>query len=199
MSNKKNILTSALIIFISALLITVIPTDVEAAIYEDTIRLHILANSDTEDDQTLKIKLRDAILKKYGTRLQGYTDKREAESMLTDLIDGIELYANDTVRNLGYSYDVKVTMGEEWYDTRVYDDFTLPKGYYTSLIISIGEGKGQNWWCVMYPPMCLDICVSQDYEDDALIGYNRQQTDLISSSRYNVKFKILELISEIGK
>ena len=199
MSNKKNILTSALIIFISALLITVIPTDVEAAIYEDTIRLHILANSDTEYDQTLKIKLRDAILEKFGTRLQGYTDKREAESMLTDLIDGIELYANDTVRNLGYSYDVKVTMGEEWYDTRVYDDFTLPKGYYTSLIISIGEGKGQNWWCVMYPPMCLDICVSQDYEDDALIGYNRQQTDLISSSRYNVKFKILELISEIGK
>ena len=187
---KKSIIY-ALIILICTVFIAAIPTEAEGAIYEDTIRLHILANSDSTEDQDLKIKLRDEILDKYSDYLGGYDDFDAAYKGLEKKLAEIESFGKEKIKCFGYDYDVKVSLTKEWYDTRVYENFALPKGYYTSLQIIIGEGEGKNWWCVMFPPLCLDMSVSNS-------NYSEEEQKLICGE-YQVKFKILELISDISK
>ena len=99
------------------------------------------------------------------------------------------------MRERGYDYGCEVEIGVEWYDTREYEDFTLPKGYYTSLRVMLGEAEGKNWWCVMYPPLCLDIA-TEDAPDDGALGYSKEEYALITNDGYNVKFKVLEVFSE---
>ncbi len=182
---------------ISVMLIAAIPTEAEAAIYEDTVRLHILANSDSAEDQELKIKLRDKILEKYGAELKTADGASEAKERLSDLLPEIEEFAGAAVHDLGYDYTVSAELTEEWYDTRDYKDFTLPAGRYTSLKIEIGKARGQNWWCVMFPPLCLDIASEDAPPDDGFIDYTKEELVLIQTEKYNVKFKILELLSDV--
>ncbi len=193
----KRITMYSLLILCVTLIIAVIPTEAEGAIYEDTVRLHILANSDSDDDQKLKFKIRDDILSEFSKELGGFDSTEEAKVHLNALIPEIERFAEERVKEYGYSYKVSATLSEEWYDTREYEDFTLPKGYYTSLRIIIGEGEGKNWWCVMYPPLCLDIATETAPKDDAVKKYNENEYVLISKNGYNVKFKALELVSSI--
>ena len=187
----------SLLILCVTLIIAVIPTEAEGAIYEDTVRLHILANSDSEEDQELKLKIRNEVLKEFSAELSGFDSTEEAKSHLNTLLPEIESFAEKKVKEYGYSYNVSATLSEEWYDTREYEDFTLPKGYYTSLRIIIGEGEGKNWWCVMYPPLCLDIATEDAPKDDAVKKYNENEFVLISKNGYNAKFKVLELVSSI--
>ena len=184
-------------LLIITLLISVMPTDAEANIYEDTIRLHILANSDSREDQELKIVVRDGVLNEFGERLRLAGSFDAAEKLCEDIIPEIEKYAESIIREAGYSYDVNIKLGEEWYETRDYDGFSLPCGYYTSLRILIGEGKGQNWWCVMYPPLCTELASESAPADDGLIDYTKEEMILISSGKYNIKFKILEDLSRV--
>lgn len=187
----------ALVMLIATLLIAALPTEAEAKIYEDTVRLHILAESDSDSDQALKICLRDRILEKYGTKLASAENKGEAERLARELLCEIERDSETWIRELGYSYGVEVTLSEEWYETREYEDFTLPAGVYTSLRVIIGEGAGKNWWCVMYPPLCIDIATEDAPCDDALIDYTDEEIGLITEDGYIVKFKILEIISSL--
>ena len=92
---------------------------------------------------------------------------------------------------------MNIKLGEEWYETRDYDGFSLPCGYYTSLRILIGEGEGKNWWCVMYPPLCTELASESAPADDGLIDYTKEEMILISSGKYNIKFKILEDLSRV--
>lgn len=187
----------SLLILCVTLIIAVIPTEAEGAIYEDTVRLHILANSDSEEDQALKLKIRDEILSEFSGELDGFDSTEEAKARISALLPQIESFAEEKARELGYSYKVSATLSEEWYDTREYDSFTLPKGYYTSLRVIIGDGEGKNWWCVMYPPLCLDIATENAPKDDAVKKYNENEFVLISKNGYNAKFKVLELVSSI--
>ena len=186
----------------SILLVTVIiaamPTESEAAIYEDTVRLHILASSDKEDDQSIKLKIRDKVLEKYAGALGSLNCADEATAKLGGVLGEIESDVDLWLSELGVGYSCEVTLGREWYDTREYDDFTLPKGVYTSLIIKLGEGDGKNWWCVMYPPMCLDIATEDAPRDDGIIDYTEDEVRLISGGGYRVKFKLLEIVSEVA-
>ena len=184
-------------LLIITLLISVMPTDAEANIYEDTIRLHILANSDSREDQELKIVVRDGVLNEFGERLRLAGSFEAAEKLCEDIIPEIEKYAESIIREVGYSYDVNIKLGEEWYETREYDGFSLPCGYYTSLCILIGEGEGKNWWCVMYPPLCTELASESAPADDGLIDYTKEEMILISSGKYNIKFKILEDLSRV--
>lgn len=193
---KNNILTSAFALLIAAVMMAIIPTEAEAAVYDDTVRLHILANSDSEEDQALKYEIRDEVLQNFGTQLSALESAEDAEDMLGGLLDEIEEFCKDEIQERGYSYDVEASLGEEWYDTRKYDSFTLPKGVYTSLRIIIGEGGGKNWWCVMFPPLCLDAATESAPADDAVKKYTDEEFILVSSNGYNVKFKMLELISD---
>ena len=187
----KRILFPALSILLATMLASAIPTEAEAAIYEDTVRLHILAASDSEEDQSIKLELRDAILESYGKSLSIFESVTEAKNELGDRLCEIEEFANNWLTEKGCDYRARATLSEEWYDTRDYESFSLPAGYYTSLRIILGEGEGENWWCVMFPPLCLDAATESN-------SYSTEETLLISK-KYTLKFKFLELISEFTK
>ncbi len=188
----KKLLLPTLTILICTLVIAAFPTDAEAAIYDDTVRLHIIANSDTDADQALKFAVRDAVLSEFGTLLSNYEGANYAALEAKKLLPEIEAFAKGIVAEHGYNYSVKASLTEERYGTREYESFSLPAGEYTSLRIIIGEGEGQNWWCVMYPPMCLDIATDGKAENN----YSNEEKRLISRGSYRVKFKLLEIISE---
>ncbi len=183
----------------ATLIMAAIPTEAEAAIYEDTIRLHILAASDSEEDQKLKLEIRDELLKNYGEALKPTGDINAAKKKISELLPEIEEFTKEKIKERGYDYSVTASLSEEWYDTREYESFTLPKGRYTSLRIIIDEGKGKNWWCVMFPPLCLDIATEIAPADDGVIDYTKDEINLITNEKYKVKFKILELLSDAFK
>ena len=193
----KSLPLYALSLLVATLLIAVIPTDAEAKIYEDTIRLHILANSDTKEDQALKLEIRDRILEKYGVMLSASKSVEQAKNEMEELLQSIEQDTLMWIQELGYDYEARATLSEEWYDTREYEDFTLPAGYYTSLRVIIGNGDGKNWWCVMYPPLCTEIATERAPKDDFVIDYSREEISLIQGGKYNFKFKILEDLSRV--
>ena len=188
----KKILMPTVVLLLSFMLVALIPTEAEAGIYEDTLRLHILAASDSEADQALKLKIRDGILEKYGSYLSACEEKAEAEAIARELLPEIEDFAEEICQGEGFDYSVRGEVSVEWYERREYESFTLPCGFYTSLRIMIEGGEGKNWWCVMYPPMCLDMATAT-YEDK----YSDAEMGLISPSGYKIKFKLLELGAEL--
>ena len=192
----KKLFLPVFALLFASLIIAAMPTEAEAAIYTDTVRLHILAASDSEDDQRLKLEIRDEILKKYGEALKCEGDISAAKRKITELLPEIQIFVQEKIKERGYGYSATATLSEEWYDTREYEDFTLPKGTYTSLRIIIGKGEGKNWWCVMFPPLCLDIATENAPKDDGIIDYTKEEIKLITTKKYNVKFKILELLSD---
>ena len=191
----KTLIRFTITTLIATLLLAALPTDAEAEIYEDTIRLHILANSDRDEDQALKIEIRDRLLLKYGELLQKSDTKYEAEEIAKELLPNIEHDAEMWIGELGYDYEVDAEIGVEWYETRDYGDFSLPCGYYTSLRVIIGRGEGQNWWCVMYPPLCTELATEDAPSDDGIIDYTKEEILLVKNGKYQVKFKILEELS----
>lgn len=178
-------------ILLATLLAAVIPTEAEGAIYADTLRVHILANSDEDIDQELKIEIRDRVLEKYSALLSRADNIAAARGILEDNAERIRCDVDAWISDGGFSYTSRVEIGTEWYDTREYEDFTLPAGYYTSLRIILGEGEGKNWWCVMFPPLCLDIATS-----DKAPEYSDAEERLVARGKYSVKFKLLELAEE---
>ena len=191
----KSIPHFAFTLLIATMMLAAFPTDAEAEIYENTIRLHILAASDSVDDQELKIKVRDVLLQEYGEILKNTDSFDEAVTVASTLLLEIEQRAKEVILEQGYDYSASATLTCEWYDTREYEGFSLPAGYYTSLRVIIGSGEGQNWWCVMYPPLCMEIACEDAPADEALIDYTKEEIRLIKSGKYNVKFKILEELS----
>ena len=196
---KTTALSWAFAILIATLFISVLPTDAEGAIYEDTVRLHIIASSDSKEDQDMKLKIRDKLLLEYREELSCISSKSDAEELLSDKAKEIESDVQLWLCELGSPMSAEVMIGTEWYDTRVYEDFTLPCGYYTSLRVVLGRGEGKNWWCVMYPPICLDIATEDAPRDDSLLGYTENEITLIEGGGYQIKFKLLELVSRALK
>ena len=178
------------------LAIAILPTEKDAAIYSDTLRLHILASSDSESDQSVKYEIRDRILEKYSDKLGEAKSPDEAKESIGALTKSIKKDVDVWLAEYGCEYECDVSLGVEWYDTRRYEGFTLPKGYYTSLRVMLGAAQGQNWWCVMYPPLCLDIATEDAPCDDAVVGYTEEEYALITDEGYLVKFKILEVFSD---
>lgn len=162
------------------------------------LRMHVIANSDSVEDQHLKLKVRDAVLTKGKELFDGSITADEAEEKIFPYIDELEKSALSVVKSEGFDYDVKISVENDYFKTRVYDnDITLPAGYYTAVKVIIGEGKGRNWWCVMFPPMCLPAVDSDCEIDDVL---NTQENDIVNNgTRYKLKFKIIEICEEIIK
>ena len=193
----NKILLYSLTVLLTALVIALVPTEADGAVYEDTVRLHILANSDSEEDQALKLRLRDDVLLEFSTELSDIDTADTARDVILARLDDIESFANEKMSEYGYGYEVTASLTTEWYDTRSYESFTLPRGNYTSLKLVIGEGEGKNWWCVMFPPLCLDMATEKAEADDAIKKYNSNEFVLISGNGYKAKFKILELVSSV--
>ena len=181
------------------------PINGEQKIYSDIIRLHILANSDSEEDQTLKLEVRDCILGDIANLTKDSANVNDAEEKIQDGIKNIENKAEDFITQKGYNYAVTATLSKEIYPERTYtdengEDFIFPSGEYNSLRIFIGEGKGKNWWCVLFPPLCL---AGSKMEDElAVSGYSSDQIQILKkdkSSRYVIRFKILEVLEGLFK
>lgn len=162
------------------------------------LRMHVIANSDSSDDQELKLKVRDAVLQKGKEIFDGSVTKNEAEEKITPHIADLESAAKNVIKENGYDYDVKVKVGEEYFNTRVYDgSVTLPAGYYTAVTVTIGEGAGHNWWCVMFPPMCLPAAVKECELSDVL---EKDEVEIVEGgSKYRLKFKIVEIYEKFSE
>ncbi len=159
---------------------------------QKVLRLHILANSDCENDQRLKLKVRDSIIEYSNELYSGCTSVEEAISRSEKSLDKIIKIAESTVRKNGFNYSVKAVVKKEYYNTRYYSDFVLPAGEYNSVKIVIGEGKGHNWWCVMFPQVCLSGC-TDDFNGYITDGEKR----MITSGGYSVRLKSVELIERL--
>ncbi|MBO5023498.1 MAG: stage II sporulation protein R [Clostridia bacterium] len=173
------------------------PLGDEAEIYDNTVRLHVLANSDSAHDQEVKLCVRDAVLETITQITQGAQSAEEAEALIAQNIHTICGTAKETLCELGEDKEVSVTLSEEYYPTREYEDFTLPAGKYSSLRIMIGEAQGQNWWCVLYP----ELCTSNAKTGETLVktGFSKDQIDILTGGeepKYRLKFKILEIFEK---
>ena len=186
-------------IFTVALCITFLPVHGESEIYDSVVRLHVLANSDSTEDQTLKLELRDKILEYTSPTLESCRTRGQAAQALRDALPGIKEMCKTELESRGYDYSVDVVLGEEYYPTRQYDNCSFPEGSYLSLRVIIGEGEGQNWWCCLFPPLCLSGAKSAEKNEDAFIsvGLTDDQYKIITETdtpKYKVRFKLLEII-----
>lgn len=182
------------------LLIGILPVHGESEIYSDVLRLHVLANSDSKEDQALKLKVRDAILQASEPILRNCRTRDEAISAIQNHLSLLEAAASGAIAAEGRDDSVSVTLSEEVYPTRVYESFCFPSGSYVSLRVLIGDAEGANWWCVLFPPMCLGAA-SESAAEDALIsvGLTGSQYRIITELDepiYSVRFRILEVFEE---
>ena len=170
---------------------------VSSEISEAVIRFHVLANSDEEFDQQLKLKVRDEILLYLSDNMGVCYDRNEAEKYLSSHIEEINRVAEKTIKAEGFNYSVRTELSDEHYPVRYYGNAAFPEGDYKSLRVIIGSGKGHNWWCVMYPPLCLNG-ESLEYADADMLrdvltedGY---EVVVLSSDNVvpEIKFKTVE-------
>lgn len=160
---------------------------------DKVVRLHVLANSDSEEDQALKLRVRDVVLERATAILEQSADRREAESRLHGQLLELERIAREEILASGYDYPVTAELQNTDFPTKEYDGFTLPAGEYLALRIMIGEGQGQNWWCVVFPPLCT--AASADVPASALAaGFSQDEVSLITEENqgYVLKFKSVE-------
>ncbi|MBQ7922024.1 MAG: stage II sporulation protein R [Clostridia bacterium] len=196
----KFALSSAVSILIAAVLLSCLPVYGEEKIYDDVIRLHVLAASDSAEDQALKLEVRDTILAMLQPVFADVTDKAQAETVLYENLENIRETAEKCIAENGYAYTVEVSLCDEWYSTREYDDFTLPAGEYRSLQVKIGGGSGKNWWCVLFPAVCGRFATAQVEEEYIEAGFTPEQYRIITKNKdrkYVVRFKILEILASI--
>ena len=195
----KKILTFCSILFITIMVIGLLPVSGEDKIYDDVIRLHVLANSDSEEDQALKLKVRDRVIEKVSELLEDCEGREEAIEVLSreESQREIERTAAEIIADEGYGYSVKVSLGEEEYPRKNYEALCFPSGTYTSLRVQIGEAEGQNWWCVLFPQLCLGVATRSNEQAFVEVGFTPEQYKIVTDTdqpEYEIKFKILEII-----
>lgn len=199
------LLTFALCIAVIFMLIGLMPVHGEEAIYDEVIRLHVIANSDTAEDQAQKLAVRDAVLAYTESILSAVNSREEAIDVLKEHSDEIQAVAIEALRKCGSSDGVYVELGTETYPTREYAACAFPSGDYLSLRIVIGDGVGKNWWCVLFPTLCLSAAEGDTVVMEsslAQLGLSGDQYRIITDSdntTYQVRFKILEVFEEIVK
>lgn len=182
-------------IFLCALLVVVSITPtitMSESISQKVFRLHILANSDSDVDQQLKLRVRDKILQESEKMFSSCNSVDEAINISRESIDKLKNISRQVIAYYNYDYDVRAYVTKEYFETREYDNFTLPAGIYDCLKIEIGQGKGHNWWCVMYPSVCISGCT-----DDFDSTLTEDEKRLIESDNYVIKFKVVEIYEKI--
>lgn len=191
----KLLIKSACIAFVLTVIYSVIPFEAQCSeLSQDVFRLHILANSDSEADQSLKIKVRDKVLDYTEDLFNFANSKEEAESIISDNLQSISNVAYQTVLDNGYDYVVTAEITNMYFTTRYYEGYTLPSGMYDALRITIGEGEGHNWWCVMYPSICISS--AEDKESKAKEALDDDEYNIVCNEQYQYKFKVVEMFEK---
>lgn len=174
-------------------------------IANNVLRLHVLANSNTEEDQNLKYKVRDNLLSYMNEICGNCSTKQEAITLVEKSKEKFKQIAIDTIKNEGYYYDVNINIGNFEFPTKDYGDISLPAGFYDALRVEIGEAKGRNWWCVMFPPLCFVDVSSGVVPDNSkeLLESNMSEEEFAlvsdnSNTEIKFKFKLLEFFNQNG-
>ena len=178
---------------------------VSTDISESVFRLHVIANSNSDEDQALKYQVRDSLLKYMNNICSNCTSKQEAIHLVTEHQEEFKQIALDTIKKEGYSYNVKINIGNFEFPTKQYGDISLPAGYYDALRVEIGEAKGRNWWCVMFPSLCfIDVSsgiVPEESKEELQNVLSDEEYSIISDNSDNgikLKFKLIEFFANNG-
>lgn len=210
----NNIKNSKIGISITLILLLFLYTTISAISYVEAVstdisdsvfRLHVIANSDSNEDQALKYKVRDNLLKYMNNICRDCTSKQEAINLVTEHQEEFKQVALDTIKKEGYSYNVKINIGNFEFPTKQYGDISLPAGYYDALRVEIGEAKGRNWWCVMFPSLCfIDVSsgiVPEESKEELQNILSDEEYSIISDNSDNgikFKFKLIEFFANNG-
>lgn len=192
----KYLLSFASSVLVAAILISLAPVHGEAGIYSDVIRLHVIAESDSDEDQALKLKVRDAVLDCVSESVAECHSYAEAYAVIDGMKNEIRESAANCVLENGGDCAVSVILGREEYPRRDYGDAVMPAGVYDSLRVVLGEGEGHNWWCVLFPSVCMKFASADDYSS---VGLTPAEYRVITgqSGRVKVRFRLLEIISSL--
>lgn len=192
MKIRNRIIAAVVIVFSLFLNVAGFAADC-ADVRRDVLRLHVVGASDSDYDQNLKLKVRDTLLEKGGTIFDGTVTADEAKTIITPRIPELKAAAEEVLLENGCDYKVDITVGEEYFATRCYENFTMPAGVYTAVRVNIGTAEGKNWWCVMFPPLCLPAAFA-----DADAFFDDDEMKVITASpEYEPRFKIVEIYESI--
>lgn len=196
MSFSKKIKISICVSMIVAIIFSICSfAKTSEQIRSDVLRLHVIANSDSSVDQNLKIRLRDFLLDEGKSIFDGSVNVENAVKKIEPQIPALEKSAKKFIRASGFDYDVKISLSREYFTTRTYETVTLPAGKYLALRVVIGSGEGHNWWCVMFPPMCVPAA---DKKDEIENIFTEDEIKLVESSpKYEIRFKVVEICEGI--
>lgn len=198
MKYKKLILVLSL--FIISFIYIIHPyleTQAKDGFKDEIIRFHIRANSDREEDQALKLKIRDSILEEMEEKFKETKSLDESREIIKENMMAMKSITEKVIEEEGEDYSVAVTLGQDSFPTRKYGNLVFPAGNYETLLITLGEGKGQNWWCVMFPPLCfVDITHSVAYNLEKELGATIDEDE---QPTLKLRWKIIEIIKKIKK
>lgn len=205
MKKIKNLLIIILLLFIYCIIcafsyVNAVSTDIQNSVF----RLHVIANSDSDEDQNLKYIVRDKVLEYINSISNSSMTKDEVITLANENINEIQKIAENTIHENGYNYSVKLNIGNFSFPTKKYGDIAFPAGFYDALKIEIGEAKGHNWWCVMFPPLCfVDVTsgiVPEESKQTIRDNLSEEEYKLLSenSGNMNFKFKIVEMFQDIS-
>lgn len=204
MKTLKKILLISLFLIIYIIIsaisyVSAVTTDISNSVF----RLHVIANSDSAEDQNLKYIVRDKLINYMNSLTKDITSRDMAIQIASEHKNDFYEIAKKTIEENGYNYDVKINIGNSYFPTKYYGDISLPAGYYDSLKVEIGNASGQNWWCVMFPPLCFIDVSSGIVPDDSKERMEENLSDeeflLINNTKnsaINFKFKLIELLSK---
>ena len=203
---KMVFILSILLFFYTSFCAYTYATSVSSNLANSVFRLHVIANSNSEEDQNLKYKVRDSLLKFMNEITKNCSSKEEAIELVTANSQEFQSIAENTIKENGYSHTVKIQIGNFEFPTKNYGDISFTAGYYDALRVEIGEAKGKNWWCVMFPPLCFIDVTSGVVPDESKEELKENMTEedyaLISNQKDNseiqFKFKLLEFFTEHG-
>lgn len=205
MKKIKKILVILILLFIFILIsaisyVNAVSNDIANSVF----RLHVIANSDSDEDQSLKLKVRDELLKYMNNISKDVKSKEETVKIANEHIEEFKKIAERVIKENGYNYVVNVQIGKSSFPTKYYGDIALPAGEYDALKVQIGEAKGQNWWCVMFPPLCfVDVStgiVPDNSKQELKENLTDEEYDLISKTNdkeISFKFKIVEMFQNL--
>lgn len=182
---KQKCVLSLILVIVMAVVLFYTYEDTPQNQYSGIIRLHVIANSDSEEDQELKLKVRDEIIKKTKSLQESQSIEDSREYLQTHLND-MEETANKVIEENGKSYKAEANLGIRWIPEKTYGDMYFPAGNYEALNLTLGRGEGQNWWCVLFPPLCL---IEEDEEAIKEMGISEEQ-------KIEIKWKLMDILKE---
>lgn len=178
-------------------------------IKDKIIRLHVVANSDSPEDQAIKLQIRDAIIKELEPKLENLKNQEEVKNLISANMDNLIAAAEEEMARLGKSFPIDIELGTYEFPTKIYGDLSFPAGSYQALNVKIGEAQGKNWWCVMFPPLCfVDIAqgvISEKTLEEFKEILDEDELELLKSKKNSeeetvkIKFKLVEMAKNFNK